>query len=596
MSVPSALDFTTTTSAFAKLRYGPVLAFLAPSKSLRSSRTPTKLTPYEHTKHNHERGGPNMDNAYITALVRAGTCAIHASPSHRASGCQLRPSILKQTSCHVPSRTHYSMARFDDRARARHGISQEAYLNLVDQYLEYPGDDRGFSTNSHLTFISPSLPASTNSTGPLAIPILVEPGGVKGFNEAETMAQAPEEETLDRLLKAIGNKAVSQESLYDLYQALPSPRVSHFTTRTVRKLLRHLSSVEQKNEVTMMRYLSVVDDVKAAGLKLTPAEYNSVMAFVGRCFGRVATAQVESALYVFKEMENNADGKANEATFNILLDIAAKGGKFGLAEMILREMENRALSLRRYGYVGLMYYYGLKGDGNGIRRTYRRLVVAGEVVDTVVLNCVIAALIQAGEVTAAEHVYERMKTLHTEHTGATLPPGTWQKRRSLGRSLQRLVKLMKTNPPYYRKVRDATSVAPNLRTYRILVVHHAVHLGELEYVAKLLYEMRAFEVPLHGSIFLALFKGFARHGGVSFTSWSTPRLEDVWEAYLRAIDRNVQDLYMGKWMVIWTLRAFGQCTNRRRTLEVWDIIQQRWHGSKEDYRAVVKTAELVLAQ
>ena len=39
----------------------------------------------------------------------------------------------------------------------------------------------------------------------------------------------------------------------------------------------------------------------------------------------------------------------------------------------------------------------------------RALVEAGEIVDTVVLNAMISALVKAHEASAAENIYERMK-------------------------------------------------------------------------------------------------------------------------------------------------------------------------------------------
>jgi hypothetical protein len=51
----------------------------------------------------------------------------------------------------------------------------------------------------------------------------------------------------------------------------------------------------------MIRFLSVVDDVKAAGGSLTSGEWSSAIAFAGRCFVKVSAAEVESALHIWRD-------------------------------------------------------------------------------------------------------------------------------------------------------------------------------------------------------------------------------------------------------------------------------------------------------
>ncbi|KAH0565844.1 hypothetical protein GP486_000767 [Trichoglossum hirsutum] len=464
--------------------------------------------------------------------------------------------------------------------------SPDEYKRLVDFYdEEFPA-----------THISSSNGLDMTLSRPPVVPIGANTEGVLSTHRVRPATNGEERKAVGRLVQSMLSEHTPHETIYELYRALPAPRVSYLTRRVLRLLLHRLSVVERKTEASMLRYLSIVDDMKAVGIPLTAGEWSSAIAFAGRCFSRVSYTEIESALHLWKEMEGEAGVRGSTVTFNILFDIATKAGKFILAEMILVEMQSRGLELDRYARVGLIYYHGLKGDGCGVRRAYREFVDAGEIVDTVVLNCVIAALVKAGEAAAAEQVYERMKAMHRNRFGAPLPPLGWQGAREISKLLREAVRTAKEKPEIYEKLRKNSSVAPDLRTYQILVLHHAVHTGEIERLAELLDEMRYFQIPLHGSIFLALFKGFSIHGGVRYTAWTRHRLESVWSSYRSALDDKVEQLYLGKWMTIWSLRSFAKCAGKQRMLEVWEEIKERWEPQENEMETVVSILKDLLAE
>ena len=380
----------------------------------------------------------------------------------------------------------------------------------------------------------------------------------------------------------------THEEAFEAYSKLPSPGVSHLSYKKIRLLFRRLSAMEKKDKDSQLRYLSVVDDMKACDLPLRQEEWNSAIAFCGQCFARIKAAEVESALRTWKEMEQEACVKSGNVTFNILFDMAAKAGKFVLAEMILAEMEARKLSINRYARVGFIYYHGLRGDGDGVRNAYREFVEAGEIVDTVVMNCVIASLIRAGEPSAAEQVYERMKLMLAKHTGHRIPSLNWKERRDLGRLLERVAHQFKNQPSKLQQVRDEQFLAPDLHTYAIFVEHHATKTGELRCIATLLTEMQHLGIPMHGRIFLKLFKGFAYNGGMRYTSWTKNRLESVWNSLLEILDQESEvEVRIMKWMVIWTVKAFERCAGRERTLEIWEELRRRWKPERGEVEEVM---------
>lgn len=530
-----------------------------------------------------------MENFFISALVRAGTCSNHGSQLPIDS-----PTVTCRRFFHRSRRRqnsngtkkardfgHYNL-QLSRHSEQPVGITRQDYVELVDYYHDPYGTPEEKS---------PQLP-------PVEGPALPEDDQTETsmFSTNNSGADLGEHESyaLGQLVAAIEDGSIPNETIYERYKALPPPRISYLSVNMIRRLLHRLSVVERKSEASMIQYMSVVDDVKAAGIPMTSGEWSSAIAFAGRCFVKVSAVEVESALHIWREMEHDAGVKGTNVTFNILFDIAVKAGKFVLAEMILTEMKNRNLRLNRFARVGIIYYHGLRGDGDGVRTAYRDLVEAGEIIDTLVMNCIIAALARAGEPTAAYQVYERMKRMHATKSGVNIPALRWKESRELGRLLTRAAEWYKDRPEKRQMLQDEQSMAPNLRTYLVLLNHYAVRAGELDRVAVLLDEMQFFRVPLHGSIFIALLKGFTIHGGVRYTPWSKVRLEGVWSSFQRALDMNMDKVSLGKWMVIWALRAFAKCSGRARTLEVWDQIQGTWRPSDAELDEVHKILHEVL--
>ncbi len=581
-------------SASSNLTLRPILSlslplsggqFIEPSNTYRPSALPS-------CRHSPSPALPQMDNFFISALVRASYCKKHSidngSPAWmpRIGGLTATPRPRRRTfgSAVALSRGFQtSVSSHVGDLAGQKELSQEDYRSIVDIYSGTSGPYTDL-----LPQLEPDRPATT-------VPGFVAPAESSSHHPPWPARNESEQLAIGTLIGSLNDDNASHETIYDCYRALPAPRVPYLFKGTLRLLLHRLSVVERKTEASMLRYLSIVDDVKTAEMSLTCSEWSSAIAFAGRCFATVSSAEVESALHLWKEMEAGAGVKGTSVTFNILFDIATKAGKFTLAEMILKEMQTRKLELNRFAHVGLIYYYGVKGDGDGVRRAYIKLVESREIVDTVVLNCVIASLLRAGEAAAAEQVYERMKAMHSKQTGRPLPPTDWRSSRELGRSLLRSVKELKDQPERLRELQRNTSIAPNLATLQILISYHCIRTGEYDLVARWLDEMQPFDVPLHGSIFVALLKGFTIHGGIRYTAWTRTRLESVWVAYLKAVNEGTTNIYVGKWIIIWAIRAYGKCAGKERTLEVWEHIKGRWAPKVDESQVVDKVLRDVLS-
>ncbi|KAF7516571.1 hypothetical protein G7054_g14114 [Neopestalotiopsis clavispora] len=388
------------------------------------------------------------------------------------------------------------------------------------------------------------------------------------------------QETLTHLEAAVTNKirranSTSNDEIYDLYRSLPEPRMNYLTGRFRHALFAALSVTPRKNPKDMLRYFAVVADVKNAGFSLTRTEWNTALSFASRYVGASSQTETETALHLWREMEQDAEILGNEVTFNILFDVAAKAGKFALAEMTYQEMTTRGFQFNRYHHVSLIHFFGLKKDSSGIRAAYKAMVQDGEVIDTRVLNCVISGFLRCGEESSADYVYDMMK--RTDDRSKIIPHRNYSHNKMVNKVLLMFSRLSRKHPDLSEGPQSAISMTPDLATYRILLNYYGVRLGQMSQVAKFLDEMKFFRVPLHGSIFLALFKGFASHGGIAGTAWSVQRLVDVWHALLDAYDGGADGLYINTWMGMWVLRAFAQCTqSKEEVLAVYEELRVRW--------------------
>ena len=395
-----------------------------------------------------------------------------------------------------------------------------------------------------------------------------------------------EHAAIQELLRVLDKDYTDQRQIFDAYSALPFPGVAFLEDRSRRLLLRRMSHVQIKSRKSMIRYLSVIDDMKGANIELIDGEWNSAISFAGRCYQQVTVVEVEAALRIWKEMEEEAGVRSGEVTFSILFDIATKAGKYVLAEMILNEMASRNIRLDRFAHVGLIYYYGVRQDGQGIRKAYRKLVEAGHVVDCVVMDCVVASFLRAKELPAAEMVYERRKQVFTQMGGTKVPVMSWRETRELGKVLDRAKLGWADNRQKLQQIQAEQYLGPHPRMYTSFIEYHVSVSGELRQLTNMLDEMQSFGIPVDGRMFVKIFKGFAYNGGVKYTSWTRARLEHVWTALKSVLDADGKHVSLQKWMVIWIIRAFAKCSGKERARELWAEVRSRWKSDPDEMSSV----------
>lgn len=451
------------------------------------------------------------------------------------------------------------------------GLNKEELLSLVDQTQDSTLDE-------HLQLATdPYMRGYAPADGPdLAVSDRRDDKDFPSFYEAREGGDN-ERETLAKLWYAVQRRLRNPyktdiEYIYELYQSLPEPRMPYLHAKIRHGLMKCLGR-EKKTPKSMLRYFAVVADIQSNGLRLTRSEWNAALSFAARYVGHSTETEAAATMNLWKEMEHDAGLRANSVTFNVLYDVASKAGNFVLSELLYREMEKRGFKYNRYHHVSLIHFFGLKMDSDGIRAAYKEMVEDGEMIDNTVLNCVIAGFLRCGEEYAAERVYERMKAAH-ERVPA-MPFRNYMNDAAITKVLMMFARISKQDPKLRRQFQKASPIVPNIQTYRILLNHYAVKLSALDKVAHYLDDMKWFQIPVHGAVFLALFKGFGLYGGPKGQVWGPQRLESVWIAFIQALAEKTHGLYVDVWMAKWILRAFRRCATKDRVREVWAELKPR---------------------
>ncbi|GAB7346579.1 hypothetical protein MBLNU457_5767t1 [Dothideomycetes sp. NU457] len=543
----------------------------------------------------------NIEDIFFQALSRASLCKEHgraytSQSSICSSGRSHRPDLQKPRSRSPQHTAPFSTKSSRNKpaqatATATNDESREELKSLVDVY-------QSFQDEIEEPEIQAPPPQSSRRYSPGARDSKPEQANIW---ETWTPREPDDEEvaaTVSRLNHLINDQTSSPERLFRAYQALPSPRMEYLNSWSIRMLIRGVRAVEFKNQKNMLRYFTLMDDLVAAGLPLQREDWNVSITYAGRWNRTVRDEQVESAMRMWIRMEREGGKRADKVTFNTLFDIATKADKFALGEVILSEIEARNMTQTLFLRTNKIIYYGKKMDAAGVRRSYKELVDAGDFVNTYVLNCVISGLIRAGEASAAEQVFVRMKQMAAEKTGRRPNPADWKEARRLGNLLTRAAKEYRDQPEQRAAIQDTSPVAPSLETYHMLVRYHANDSGNIDRVSELMQDMRAHNLPLHGSIFYQVFRGFSIHGGVRYSSWTKSRLDRLWKLFLiqveqyKAVNENLTDgvsevergCYIEYSVVYQALFAYFKCAKSAEVLEVWHSILDRWTPS-EDERA-----------
>jgi pentatricopeptide repeat protein len=453
------------------------------------------------------------------------------------------------------------------------------------------------------------------------------------------------EKNLEKLLRLLRKPhgTVSLNTLWKAFRMLRAPRLRYMSDYMIRALFGHLTWTEFPHDDirNRRRYFILLEECVGEQIALTPIEWSAAMHYAGRSARHGTDNEVKDSIELWLKMEESGV-QATNVTFNILFYVAVRAGRFALADTIYNELLSRNMVLDRYFRASMIYYAGSKGDGDAVRKAFNDMVNAGEIIDTAVMNCVILSFIRSGEPSAADHVFRKMKALSESKFG-TQGPTDWRAQRKLAKLLNKTGRQLRAEREDHEKsffgapfsgddkreqIQEASPIAPDPRTYRLLLRYHTRVSGDLDRVRELLAENKQRGFHLHGSVYLGIFSAFIIHGGYVSSAWKPSVLEAYWKEFLEAssapnagywlssgTDRvatlhfdaapaqhdedgidglsglletedDLDDLhsvseehrapYFTLGLAVTVLRAFHKCVGTPRTLEIWDEIKARW--------------------
>jgi pentatricopeptide repeat protein len=378
-------------------------------------------------------------------------------------------------------------------------------------------------------------------------------------------------EILREFGKAVRNENSTNEALFELYRQLPGSRLPYMDRVTMERFITRMMTVPLRDQVSMLRYLTVIEDMKASKIPITRNEWNQASTFVTKAFKETTVSEMRAAFELWAESEGDFNVAADTTTFNILLDSASKSKSPIAAQRILKELQSRKLKYDRFTYTTLIMYHAHAGDAAGVRRVYQSLVDAGEAVDNVVLNTLMTALIHCGDTESAEKIFAFMKRAGVMAEKDPSPSMIeYRKQRAY---TQKLKRLSSQNVKDYQEYIQLP-LGPNVASFHLFVHLHCRN-ANWDRVQDIIRDMKMFQITLPDSVYLSLLKGFAWWGSSDpYNAWNGARLEEVLRVVL---DESAGVITWARVYAVWTIRAVAKVYANREILQkVWEEIVAQW--------------------
>ncbi|KAJ6031241.1 hypothetical protein N7540_001973 [Penicillium herquei] len=375
-------------------------------------------------------------------------------------------------------------------------------------------------------------------------------------------------EAVAALVEAMKGGTRGTQYLFNLYRDIPEPGVAYLSKFNRDKLISIFASSPNRRWVDSRRYLALVEDMIKANFPMSLQMWTSAIYMSGRSHhGRLSRRRMVRAIGIWQKMEHQAGIRADDVVFDILFDIAIKANHYTVADRLEEEMQRRGVKFSRSGLVSKIFACGMRHDVKGIRANFEKFINEGQLVDTVVLNCLMAAFLRARDMETAEQLYARMikaqiqqnnsrwsssgDSLRQETKARLSPEFTHyrSKARKLGRLLKMSSRLQKSLPDCHRALQESLPMTPDSRTFYIWLQHCAV-TGDFDMFMNVLEDMeQTFEIPPRHIIYMLLFQGFGLHGRqrkrrwdsekkrwkYENQQWTSKKLRLTWVSFLSAV-------------------------------------------------------------
>jgi hypothetical protein len=409
---------------------------------------------------------------------------------------------------------------------------------------------------------------------------------------------APEDHITDAVISAelgrmVKNPLTAYQDVYDKYMELSHPRPCRVQYDLLVQVVNHLSvrDKERKDPGFASQYLTIINDMLLSGIEVKRFMWDTAMHYIANDAAFITDHEVDSILALWRKMEHSTNTRANHITISIMYLSAVKAGQYALADRMWRELQSRQLKLDRVTRVIQIYAFGHRKDSRRVRKCFLDLVDAGELVDIVVINCVMSALINAGEGAAAEEVFSRIKTLYRSKFNSPSYPNNWREAR---RVRKLMVDGLKMGELSRREAQELSPIAPNETTFRILIKYHCSIRKDFNRAMKLLDEMAKVDVQPSIPIFNLLFNNFTQPYVGGSSGGTADDLNRLWARFQEVVTQDpkhaLQHKAMDDRLALTIIEAFARRVSKEAASDVWEMISKQWYPTDD---TIIKVGEIL---
>lgn len=382
------------------------------------------------------------------------------------------------------------------------------------------------------------------------------------------------------------------DELFKYYQAIPSPRLPYLEMAEIHLLLSRYLGVHKRTDRAMLQYIIIMDEMRTLELPIMNNEWTQVLIYIGQRFNRkVEQAEVEAVLAMWRDSDKHTDRQRSATIFNVLLDIAVNGKQPSLVTAILDEMKSRNISHDRYTHTTLLKWYGKTKNKKAVMDTFRRLVSEGQIVDTVILNSLISALLTCLETLTAEQIYQRMRNYGAETIALPISPFHVNASRRLAKRLKNIGNYNRKQrahldpPPETGAMIKKLYCGPNIVTINTFLKLYCFE-GDLSQAKLVFSDMEYFQIAPEPSVYISMARGFVAHGAGQRgrPEWTPEALEHFYGLMMgQILADKTGAMVLNTTLVCEWIMAFALTTrDPERVMEVYRDMQILWRQGKAD--------------
>jgi Pentatricopeptide repeat domain len=423
----------------------------------------------------------------------------------------------------------------------------------------------------------------------------------------QTRASLDELKTLLETHRGDDPKSVPIDTIFELYDILPVPRVCYLTHKELHTLLVILGRQNDGLNSVATRYMNLIRDMQDNDTPVLLPEWTRLIDTIGKGFKFPEDVRTGVVTKVLAEM-GESGLKPDIVLFTSLLSIAVRQHDTHLIQTILDKMRNANVKHNLMTWTECIKFAGNQGNVNMIHMIFEEFAKTKMIVDIVFINELLEAFFNASQPHIAELIYLRLRGFaETCFEKGAYPPvrskiqvraerryimGDEDIRIQRQREIQVELRQRRIDPTVlrhadgsptrlYKKILLSvgvkttpynTMLVPNRSTIKQFISYHCHYTGRMRDVSFYLNDMDRFGVPANYGTYVDILHAFFMWHR-SNKDWNAERLENVFSIIRKgAMDGN-PPFPITYVLVLTAIRAYGQVLGGREAREVWELLR-----------------------